>query len=109
MSLIEASARGNLLVSTDNTGPRYMMAGEKDILMDWGLITHYGALAEITEDYQKTLPQNIGKAIAWTINNWDSCLGNTLGFNLKIREKWTWEGIARQYLEQFKLKANSGQ
>ena len=103
MSLIEASARGNLLVSTDNTGPRYMMAGEKDILMDWGLITPYGALADITEDYQKTLPQNIGKAIAWTINNWDSCLGNTLGFNLKIREKWTWEGIARQYLEQFKL------
>jgi len=103
MSLIEASARGNMLVSTDNTGPRYMMESDQAADFDWGVVTQYGILAKITEDHKKTLPENIGNAIVWTIKNWKHCSQKTLAFNKKIRQNWTWEGIARQYLELFSI------
>ena len=102
MSLIEASARGNMLVSTDNTGPRYMIESDQTADFDWGVVTQYGILAKITEDHKKTLPKNIGSAIVWAIENWKYCSQKTLAFNKKIRQKWTWEEIARQYLELFR-------
>lgn len=101
MSLIEASARGNMIVSTDSTGPRFMMAAEGDRSFDWGSVTQYGILTDITEDHHKNLADNMGKAIVWTIDNWHACKKKVLKFNKRIREKWTWEGIARQYLELF--------
>ena len=103
MSLIEASARGNMLVLTDNTGPRYMMESDQAVDFDWGVVTQYGILAKITEEHKKTLSENIGSAIVWAIDNWKHCTQKTLAFNKKIRQKWTWEGIARQYLELFSI------
>ena len=102
MSIIEASARGNMIVSTDSTGPRYMLLSDNDTHFNWGIVTNYGVLAKITEDYRNNLANNIGKAIAWTIDNWQRCSQNVIAFNKKIRQKWTWEGISTQYLDLFK-------
>ena len=101
MSIIEASARGNMIVSTDNTGPRYMMAGEDDKRVGWGSVTRHGLLADITEDHHANLANHIGQAVAWTIDHWQSCCQNVLEFNKRIRSRWTWEGIGRQYFELF--------
>lgn len=102
MSIIEASARGNMIVSADSTGPRYMILEENDTEFNWGIITRCGVLAKITEDHHKNLANNIGKAIVWTIDNWQKCAENILFFNKKIKQKWTWEGIAKQCLEFYK-------
>lgn len=101
MSIIEASARGNMIVSTDTNGPQYMMLSEHDNHFDWGIVTDNGVLAKITENHHTNLANNIGRAIVWTIDNWQSCTQRVLAFNKKIRKKWTWEGIAKQYLELF--------
>ncbi len=101
MSIIEASARGNMIVSTDTTGPAYMMEQESNMHYDWGIITNYGVLARIAEDHHKNLAKNIGKAIVWSIKNWEGGAERITAFNEKIREKWTWEGIAKQYLKLF--------
>ncbi|MBA7695307.1 hypothetical protein ES703_103930 [subsurface metagenome] len=102
MSIIEASARGNMIVSTDTNGPQYMMLSEHDNHFDWGIVTDNGVLAKITENHHTNLANNIGRAIVWTIDNWQSCTQRVLALNKKIRKKWTWEGIAKQYLELFK-------
>ncbi len=102
MSIIEASARGNMIVSTDSTGPKYMMLGEHDTCYNWGVATCYGTLAQITENPHANLANNIGKAIVWTIDNWQRCAQSVLAFNNKIKQKWTWEGIGKQYLELFR-------
>jgi len=102
MSVIEASARGNMIVSAETNGPKYMFESDSEELTEWGVITEYGLLAGITEDHHANFADNVGKAIAWTVNNWPECSRHVLNFNNKVREKWTWEGIAKQYIELFK-------
>jgi glycosyltransferase involved in cell wall biosynthesis len=102
MSIIEASARGNMIVSSDSSGPRYMMISDHDKHYDWGIATDYGVLAKITENHHTNLANNIGKSIVWTINNWQECVQKVLTFNKRIKERWTWEGISKQFLELFK-------
>lgn len=101
MSIIEASARGNLIVSSDSSGPRYMMISDHDKHYDWGIVTDYGVLAKITENHHTNLANNIGKSIVWTIDNWQVCVPKVLTFNRRIKERWTWEGISKQFLELF--------
>ena len=101
MSLIEASARGNMAVSADTNGPLYMFEAEKGKDAGWGTITDRGVLAKITEDPEINLAGNIGKAVTWAVENWGESVRHVLNFNSKIRSTWTWEGIARQYLELF--------
>ena len=102
MSVIEASARGNMAVSADTNGPMYMFEAEKGEDLGWGIVTSRGVLAKITDDPEKNLAANIGHAIAWTVDNWDKCVGHVLDFNARIRDAWTWEGIACHYIELFK-------
>lgn len=90
-----------MIVSTDTTGPTYMMEEESNMHYDWGIITNYGILARTTEDHHKNLAKNIGKSIVWTIENWKTAEKRVIAFNNKIRQKWTWEGIAKQHLELF--------
>ncbi|MDP8298318.1 MAG: glycosyltransferase family 4 protein [Candidatus Tantalella remota] len=102
MSLIEASARGLMAVSADTNGPKYMFDSDKGEVTPWGVITERGVLARITDDPPKKFSQNVGKAIDWTVVNWDRSVSHVLAFNKKIRSTWTWEGIAAQYMELFK-------
>jgi len=101
MSIIEASARGNMIVATDTTGPLYMMATEQDKEYDWGIITPYGILARLTENHHKNLAQNIGKAIVWSIKQWENLAERITAFNRKTKRMWTWEEISKQYLKLF--------
>lgn len=102
MSLIEASARGNMVVSADTNGPKFMFGSSSGQDLGWGIITGCGVLAKITEDYQSNFAENVGKAITWIIDNWTGSVKGVLEFNKKIRNTWTWESIARQYLELFR-------
>jgi glycosyltransferase involved in cell wall biosynthesis len=101
MSLIEASARGNMAVSADTNGPLYMFEAENGKDVEWGTITDRGVLARITEDPEINLAGNIGKAVTWTVENWNESVQHVLNFNEKIRSTWTWEGIGKQYLGLF--------
>jgi glycosyltransferase involved in cell wall biosynthesis len=101
MSLIEASARGNIIVSTDTYGSRFMMAGVEDLYFNWGRVTPFGIISNRTDNHHSNLGKNITEAILWTIDNWGECKQKILKFNKKIRQKWTWEGIAKKYLELF--------
>ncbi|MFH1836624.1 MAG: glycosyltransferase family 4 protein [Candidatus Omnitrophota bacterium] len=102
MSLIEASARGNMIVSADTNGPRYMFESDKGERTEWGIVTPRGVLAAITEDHHKNFSQNVGRAIVWVVDNWSGSRDRVKNFNKKIKEVWTWEGIGKQYLELFK-------
>ena len=102
MSVIEASARGNMALSADTNGPKFMFESESGKDTDWGIITDFGILAKITDDHQAHFAQNVGKAIIWMIENWQGSVDRVLKFNEKIRKLWTWEGICKQYMELFK-------
>ncbi len=105
MSIVEASARGNMVISNDTTGPLYMMEVEdKGTETEWGYITPYAPLAKRTADPYKNLAHNMGEAIRWTIENWDTGVDRVLLFNQRIRKLWTWEGIAEQYIDLFSKK-----
>ena len=101
MSIIEASARGCMVISNDTTGPVFMFEADKGQETEWGYITKYGALAKRTDDYEKNLPGNLAKAIVWTIENFDTGAQRVIAFNQRVRKLWTWEGIAQQYLDLF--------
>ncbi|MFH1412236.1 MAG: glycosyltransferase family 4 protein [Candidatus Omnitrophota bacterium] len=101
MSLVEASARGNMIVSADTNGPGYMFESGNGERTEWGIITERGVLAAITNDHNKNFPGNVGKAIVWVTDNWEKSVQRVVEFNKKIRSTWTWEGIARQYVELF--------
>ena len=104
MSIVEASARGNMVISNDTTGPMYMMETEdKGQETSWGYITPYGALAKRTDDPYQNLPANMGEAIRWTIENWETGAERVIMFNQRIRQLWTWEGIAEQYIKLFSI------
>lgn len=102
MSLIEASARGDMIVSADTNGPRYIFESDKGKDMAWGSVTERGILAKISEDHDKYFSVNIGKAISWAVENWETGLDRVLNLNNKIRRTWTWESIGEQYLKLFK-------
>jgi len=101
MSLIEASARGNMIVSAETNGPQYMFESHSGEKTEWGIITDYGVLAEITSDHDRYFAENIGKGIVWSVDNWEKSVDHILNFNKKIREFWTWRGVAEQYIEIF--------
>lgn len=101
MSLIEASARGNMIVAADTNGPHFIFDADRGQDQEWGIVTDRGVLARITADPQLNLARNIGRAVAWTVDHWQEGPGRVLALNAKIRSTWTWEGIARRYLELF--------
>jgi len=102
MSIIEASARGNMVVSSETNGPQYMFESDSGQEQDWGIVTGYGVLAKITRDHNANFANNIARGIVWTVENWQECVSHVLKFNKKIRSNWTWESIAEQYLELFR-------
>jgi len=102
MSVIEASARGNMIVSADTNGPKYMFDIRSGRDLPWGVITESGILAKITNDHEKYFAENIGLGVAWCVNNWQQSVLHVLNFRKKIINNWTWESISRQYLEEFK-------
>ena len=69
--------------------------------LEWGLDAEYGTLVKIPDDIDKTLAENMGKAIVYTLDNWEKCRNKVVPLNKRIRRKWTWEGISEQYLEVF--------
>ncbi len=101
MSIIEASARGNMVVSADTNGPKFMFESDSGRDLGWGIVTDYGVLARITEDHRVNFAKNVGRAVVWTVDNWHECTRHVPEFNKKIRGNWTWESIGRQYLELF--------
>ena len=102
MSLIEASARGNIIVSAETNGPKYMFESDKYSPNEWGILTARGILAKITDKPKEKFTKNIGKAISYVADNWKEASSRVLSFNDKIRKTWTWEGISKQYIELFK-------
>lgn len=104
MSVIEAAARGNMVVSADTNGPKYMFDIRSGRDEPWGVITEYGVLAKITNNHEKNLAGNIGRGVAWCVKNWQQSVQQVLNFRKKIINNWTWESISHQYLEEFKNK-----
>ena len=102
MSLIEASARGNMIVSADTNGPQYIFESDRGEDMGWGIVTERGVLAKITEDHDAYFSGNIGQAIDWTVKNWKDNEKRALDLREKIKNTWTWESIGREYIALFK-------
>jgi glycosyltransferase involved in cell wall biosynthesis len=101
MSLIEASARGNMIVSADTNGPHFILGAEHGEDTGWGIATERGVLARITAEPERNLAHNIGQAVAWTVDRWRDGPRRVIALNDKIRSTWTWEGIAKRYIELF--------
>ena len=102
MSLIEASARGNIIVSAETNGPKYMFESDRYSSNEWGVLTARGILVKITDKPKEKFTKNIGEAISYVADNWREASSKVLCFNDKIRKTWTWEGISKQYIELFK-------
>ncbi len=58
-------------------------------------------MSKITQDHQRYLAGNLGKAIQWALENWEQSVQHVLNLNAKIRSTWTWQGIAAQYIQLF--------
>jgi glycosyltransferase involved in cell wall biosynthesis len=101
MSLVEASARGNMIVSTDTNGPKDIFGNDGERQTEWGKITERGLMVAITDDHKKNLANNIASAILYVSDHWNEGRERILNFNRKIRSTWVWEEIGKEYLRLF--------
>lgn len=102
ITLVEAGARGNIIVTTDTDGPMYVMASSTKLVEHpWGYVTNYGIYAKKTADPENFLPLNLSLALEWVLNNWDVSVKTTLAFQEKIRRDYMWDAIVRAYIELY--------
>jgi glycosyltransferase involved in cell wall biosynthesis len=102
ITIIEGAARGNIVISTDAEGPLYVIrspAPRKE--HHWGYVTEYGVAAKRTSHAAKYLPYNLAHALKWVVDNWHSRREATIAFQQRIREEYTWDAIAKMYIELY--------
>jgi glycosyltransferase involved in cell wall biosynthesis len=105
MTIIEAGARGNIIITTDTAGPLYMLDGEGMKDEGWGYVTKCGICAKKTKEPEVSLASNLAKAIAWTLKHWEETSEHALKFLTKIGDRFTWRQVGQQYLELYRLPA----
>lgn len=64
MTIIEAVARGNIIITTDTAGPLYILDGEGMEDEGWGYVSKCGVCAKRTPEPEVSLASNLAKAIA---------------------------------------------
>ena len=105
MTIIEAGARGNLIVTTDTAGPLYILNGEGIEDKGWGYITDCGICAKRSEEPEVNLAPNLAKAIGWALEHWEESAQHALAFLTKIGDRFTWQQIAQEYLQLYEARA----
>jgi glycosyltransferase involved in cell wall biosynthesis len=101
MTIIEAGARGKLIVTTDTAGPLYILDGEGMEDKGWGYVAKCGICAKRTEEPEVSLAFNLAKAINWTLEHWEESTERALAFVTRIRDRFTWRQVGQQYLELY--------
>jgi glycosyltransferase involved in cell wall biosynthesis len=99
MTIIEAGARGNLIVTTDTAGPLYILDGEDMEEKVWGYVARCGICAKRTEEPEVKLAFNLAKAINWTLEHWEESTERAVAFVTKIGNQFTWRQVGQQYLD----------
>ena len=109
MTIIEAGARGNLIVTTDTGGPLYILHEKRMQDKGWGYVTDCGICAKRTDEPEMNLASNLAKAISWALKRWEDSAEHALTFLTRIGQRFTWRHIAQDYLELYRMQegANS--
>lgn len=102
ITLIEAGARGLIVVSTDAVGPHYILDDTDAREMPWGRLAACGILASRTDDPSAALAQNLGRALAWALEHWDQSAARALAFRARIQTRYTWSQVAHEYLAVYR-------
>jgi len=102
ITLVEAGARGNIIVTTDSDGPKYVMASpEKNVEHSWGHVTNYGVYAKKTPEVEENLPDNIAQALKWVLEHWKECTVAAVAFQKKIEREYMWDAVVRDYVNLY--------
>jgi len=109
MTIIEAGARGNLIVTTDTGGPLYILHEKRMQDKGWGYVTDCGICAKRTDEPEMNLASNLAKAISWALKRCEDSAEHALTFLTRIGQGFTWRHIAQDYLELYRMQegANS--
>lgn len=99
ITVLEAAARGLMVITTDADGPRYLLEKGQVVEKSWGYLSDIGIYAKRTEDPDTHFARNLAGALDWVLRNWDAAAARMLRFHQEIRRRHTWRAIAEQYLE----------
>ncbi|MEA3459602.1 MAG: glycosyltransferase family 4 protein [Chloroflexota bacterium] len=101
ITVLEAGARGLMVITTDAVGPRYILDSQQVHEAPWGYVTDFGICAKRTSDPAGNLAHNLSQAIGWTLDHWPESAGRALAFRRRIEEKHTWRRVAEAYLREY--------
>lgn len=99
ITLIEAGARGLFVITTDSSGPNYILRKGKVVEHDWGYVSDFGVNVKRGADPETELVEHLIEAFKWMDANQQQALQMICNFRQEIIEKYTWAGVSRQYLE----------
>ncbi|MDP6156141.1 MAG: glycosyltransferase family 4 protein [Candidatus Thermoplasmatota archaeon] len=102
ITVVEAGARGNIIVTTDTVGPRFVIDGPTAVEHDWGVVTDYGVAANKTDEPLMNLSENLSRGIEWVLDHWEESIGMTVAFRDKIKRDYMWDAIVRAYVDLYR-------
>jgi len=102
ITIVEAGARGNIIVTTDTVGPRFVIDGPCVADHDWGVVTDYGVAASKTDEPLTQLSENLYQGIEWVLEHWDESIGMTVAFRDKIKRDYMWDAVVQAYAELYR-------
>ncbi|MFC2048670.1 glycosyltransferase family 4 protein [Elusimicrobiota bacterium] len=101
ITLIETAARGMFVMTTDSSGPMYILSDKDAVDYDWGYVTKYGINIKLTDTPQVNLKNNILRSWEWLLSNKEQAMNMILEFRKMIFEKYTWAGVVNQYISMY--------
>ncbi len=102
ITIVEAGARGNIIVTTDTVGPRFVIDGPRASEHEWGVVTDYGVAASKTHEPLDNLSENLSRGIQWVLDHWDESIEMTVAFREKIKRDYMWDAVVNAYVELYR-------
>ena len=102
ITIVEAGARGDIIVTTDTVGPRFVIDGPNIAEHDWGVVTDYGVAATKTDEPLLNLSENLSRGIEWVLDHWDESIEMTVAFCDKIKRDYMWDAVVKAYVDLYR-------
>ncbi len=102
ITIVEAGARGLMVVSTDAVGPRYILGEDGGKTTDWGIIAPRGVMGKRTQDPGAHLAHNLGRALAYALEDWEGGLRRAMALRDHVEATYTWRKVTEAYLDLYR-------
>jgi glycosyltransferase involved in cell wall biosynthesis len=102
ITLVEAGARSCMILTTDTSGPEFVVGGKSRIDFPWGYVSELGIIAKKTSKPNINLHTNLKHALIWIYENWEECIPKIKAFRKKIIANFLWDSVIDSYLKLYK-------